>query len=103
MIFLIPIPVIWLVVGVYFLINYIHYRYVKLERFCEAKLERVVRNGAYGLVGFMFETEVNGMRIETETKKVFSAEPFHPNKIENYSCRTVKLGFDPKRSEYIVV
>lgn len=94
--------VIFLPFIVYYLSLFIYYKKVTLSNIQKVKLEKT-DTSYFGSIGFEVTVEYNGKMITVTTKHVFSAGIVGVNNLDEYSGKTVQIGFDENKDEWIVL
>ena len=92
---------IWTPFGVYNAAQYRYYKTVTLSN-----LQSVEPNGTdtsfFRSVGLRATVDFRGTRTAVVTKHVFGAGLAGPNRIDDYIGRTVEIGYNEKKDEWIV-
>ena len=81
---------------------FIYYKKVTLSNIQKVKLEKT-DTSYFGSIGFEVTVEYNGKMITVTTKHVFSAGIVGVNNLDEYSGKTVQIGFDENKDEWIVL
>lgn len=97
--------VMFLFFGVLTLYYYLRYRYylnLDVKYIQIVKLEKVVSSYT-GLVAFEVEMEIDSEMQKVETLAVFNSGLIKINSIENYSNKTVRVGYDKRFKSCVVL
>ncbi len=86
----------------YILIQYLTYTHVKFSHIQNVKLDKVETIWR-DMHGFTIVVKIDGDSISVSTKHVFGSALFAPNHLDQYSGRTVEVGYFEKRDEWVVL
>ena len=92
----------WLPAEIYLLAQYLHYKKVVLADVQTVKLERT-DTSFMRCIGFETTVTVDGIRTTVITKHVFGAGMYGVNLLDDYAGKTVEIGRDARRDEWIVL
>lgn len=92
----------WLPAEIYLLAQYLHYKKVILADMQTVKLERT-DTSLMRRIGFEATVTVGGVRTTIVTKHVFGAGMYGVNLLDDYAGKTVEIGRDVRRDEWIVL
>lgn len=85
---------------IYYLVQWIYYRNVKLTEIQETTLAAVEVLWK-DVFGFRCEVTMKGLPAVVTTKHVFHT--FFANPLDEYSGKTIEIGYNEKRDEWIVL